>query len=236
MKILQDLRKLGKCRKFQPVKSALIRGDFKETEWVSPILVTFGLIILVFAGCTSAEYQQMRNERERLRAVYEEARLKNDRRTPKDRLEQEILGTWQFLGIEVLESDLSNEIESASIALDELSRKNLTIRFFEQNGMRLYEGNNGSIKVTGEFSIYVERIAEVLYPELCLNRSSGIRPGAFLFNERSGGVFGGLPGTSNVLVSVQENQLHLTLGAGSGLTPEGWVQSDGTRYSFERVK
>ena len=200
------------------------------------VLGTFGLIILVFVGCASVEYQQMQNERERLREAYQEARLKNDRRTPKDRLEREILGTWQFLGIEVLESDLSNEIERAGAALDESSRKNLTIRFFEQNGMRFYEGNNGSIRVTGKFSIYVERIAEVLYPELCMNWNSGIRPGAFLFNERLGWVFSGPPGSSNVLISVQGNQLHLTLGAGSSLTPDGWVQSDGIRYSFKRVE
>ena len=200
------------------------------------ILGAFGLIILVLVGCTSVESQQMRNERERLRAVYEEARIKNDRRTPKDRLEQEILGTWQFLGIEVLESDLSNEIESAEAALAEASRKNLTIRFFEQNGIRFYEGNNGSIRVTGKFSVYVERIAEVLYPELCMNRSAGITPGEFLFNDRSQGIFGGLPGTSNVLISVQGNELHLTLGAGSVLTPEGWVQRDGIRYSFKRIQ
>ena len=198
------------------------------------ILGAFGLIILVFAGCTSVEYQKMQNEREQLRAAYEKARIKNDKRVVKNTLERDILGTWQFLGIEVLESDLSNEIESAAVALDELSRKNLTIRFFEQNGMRFYEGNNGSIRVTGKFSIYVERIAEVLYPELGMNQSSGITPEEFLFNRP--GVFGGLPGTSDVLIFVQGNQLHLTLGAGSGLTPEGWVQSDGTRYSFERVK
>lgn len=200
------------------------------------ILVTFGLITLVFAGCTSVEHQQMKNERERLRAAYEDARIKNDRRTAKDRLAREVLGTWQFLGIEVLASDLSNEIESATIALDELSRKHLTIRFFEQNGIRFYEGKNGSIKVTGEFSIYVERIAEVLYPELCMDQSSGITPGAFLFSDRSAEIFSGPPGASNVLISVQENQLHLTLGAGVGLTPAGWVQSDGIRYSFKRVK
>ena len=200
------------------------------------ILAAFGLITLVFAGCTSAEYQQTQNERERLRAAYEDARLKNDSRSVKNTLERDILGTWQFLDIEILESDLSNEIESAAIALDKLSRKNLTIRFFEQNGIRFYEGNNVSIRVTGEFSIYVERIAEVLYPELCMNRSLGIRPGAFLFSERSGGVFSGPPGTSNVLISVQDDQLHLTLGAGSRLTLEGWAQSDGIRYSFKRMK
>ena len=201
------------------------------------ILTPFGLLILmVFAGCTSEEYQKMQNEREQLRAAYEEARIKNDRRTPKDRLEQEILGTWQFLGIEVLESDLSNEIVRAAVALDEASRKNLTIRFFEQNGIRFYEGTNGNIKVTGEFSVYVERVAEILYPELDMNQSSGIRPGAFLFNRP--GVFGGPPGTSNVLISVPGNRLYLTLGAGVSPTPtpDGWVQSDGIRYSFKRVK
>ena len=200
------------------------------------ILVIFGLITLVFVGCTSVEYQQMQNEREQLRAAYEEARIKNDKGSVKNRVADEVLGTWQFLGIEVLESDLSNEIESAAIALDELSRKNLTIRFFEQNGMRFYEGNNGGIRVTGKFSIYVERIAEILYPELCMNQSSGIRPGEFLFNRP--GVFGGPPGSSNVLISVQGNQLHLTLGAGvsPSPTPDGWVQSDGIRYSFKRIK
>ena len=202
------------------------------------ILGTFGLIILVFVGCTSVEYQQRQNERERLREAYEEAQIKNDRGSVKNRVADEVLGTWQFLSIEVLESDLSNEIVRAAVALDESSRKNLTIRFFEQNGIRFYEGNNGGIRVTGEFSIYVERIAEILYPELGMNQSSGIRPGEFLFGEGSGGIFGGPPGSSNVLISVQGNQLHLTLGAGvsPSPTPDGWVQSDGIKYSFERVK
>lgn len=200
------------------------------------ILGAFGLIILVFVGCTSVEYQQRQNEREQLRAAYEEARIKNDRGSVKNRVADEVLGTWQFLGIEVLESDLSNEIVRAAVALDESSRKNLTVRFFEHNGMRFYEGNNGGIRVTGEFSIYVERIAEILYPELGMNQSSGIKPGEFLFN--SPGVFGGPPGSSDVLISVQDDQLHLTLGAGvsPSPTPDGWVQSDGIRYSFERVK
>ena len=201
------------------------------------ILTVFAMITLVFTGCTSVEHQQMQNEREQLRAAYEDARIKNDRQPLKNRVAREMLGTWQFFGIEVLESDLSNEIVRAAIALDESSRKNLTIRFFEQNGMRFYEGNNGSIAVTGKFSVYVERIAEVLYPELGMNQNSGIRPEEFLFNSRSP-VFGGPPGTSNVLISVQGNQLHLTLGAGVSQTPtpDGWVQSDGIRYSFERVK
>ena len=201
------------------------------------ILTAFSLIILtVFVGCASTEYQQMQNERERLRAAYEEARIKNDRNIPKDSLAREMLGTWQFLGIEVLESDLSNEIESAAMALVEAGRKNLTIRFFERNGIRFYEGENAGIKVSGEFGINVERIAEVLYPKLAMNQGAGITPGEFLFNRA--GVFSGPPGMSKVLIAVQDDQLYLTLGAGVSATPtpEGWVQSDGIRFSFKRVK
>ena len=201
------------------------------------ILTAFSLLILmVLAGCTSVEYQQMQNEREQLRAAYEDARIKNDRQTVKNSLAGEVLGTWQFLDIEVLESDLSNEIESAAAELIKDSRKNLTIRFFEHNGIRFYEGNNVSIKVTGEFVIKVDRIAEVLYSKLHLNQGSGITPGEFLFNRA--GIFSGSSETSNILVSVQANRLYLTLGAGVSATPtpEGWAQSDGIRYSFKRVK
>lgn len=200
------------------------------------ILVTFGLITLIFAGCASTEYQQMQNEREQLRAAYEKARIKNDRGIVKNTLTREILGTWQFLNIEVLESDLSNEIERAATALVEAGRKNLTIRFFEQNGIRFYMGENGGIKVSGEFGISVERIAEVLYPKLDMNQGTGITPGEFLFNRS--GMFSGPPGTANVLISVKDDRLYLTLGAGvsSTPTPEGWAQSDGIRYSFKRIK
>ena len=201
------------------------------------ILTAFNLIILmVFAGCTSVEYQKMQSERERLRAAYEEARIKNDRQIVKNSLAREVLGTWQFLDIEVLESDLSNEIESAAAELIKDSRKNLTIRFFEHNGIRFYEGNNIGTNVSGEFVIKVDRIAEVLYSKIHLNQGSGITPGEFLFNRA--GIFSGPPEISNVLVFVQANRLYLTLGAGvlATPTPEGWVQSDGIRYSFKRVE
>ena len=199
------------------------------------ILIAFSLIILMlFAGCTSVEYQKMQNERERLRAAYEEARIKNDRQSLKNVVESEVLGTWQFLGIEVLESDMSNETESAAAALIKAGRKNLTIRFFEHNGIRFYEGNNDSTDVSGEFAIKVDRVAEVLYPKIHLDQSSGITPGEFLFNRA--GIFSGPPEISNVLISVQENRLYLILGAGVSLTPEGWAQSDGIRYSFKRIK
>ena len=199
------------------------------------ILIVFSLIVLtVFVGCTSVEYQQRQNERERLRAAYEEARTKNDRQTVKNTLESEVLGTWQFLDIEVLESDLSNEIASAAAALTKTSRKNLTIRFFEQNGVRFYAGENGGIKVSGEFVVKVDRIAEILYSKIHLNQGSGITPGEFLFNNAK--AFSGSPGASNVLISVEDDRLYLILGAGASLTVEGWAQSDGIRYSFKRIE
>ena len=198
------------------------------------ISTAFAMITLVFVGCTSVEYQRMQNEREQLREAYEDARIKNNRQSLKDMLESDILGTWQFLGIEVLESDLSNEIETAAVELIESSRRNLTIRFFEQNGIRFYEGENGGIKVSGEFVVKVDRIAEILYGKIHLNQSTGITPGEFLFNNAK--VFNGPPEISNVLISVQMDQLYLTLGAGASLTPEGWAQSDGISYSFKRIK
>ena len=200
----------------------------------SLIFVFYGL--LVFTGCTSTEHQQLRNERERLRAAYEEARIKNDRQSVKDRLERKMLGTWQFLDIEVLESDLSNEIASARMALIKSRRKNLTIRFFEANGIRFYKGENGGPTVTGEFGIKVERIAEVLYPKLAMNQGTGVTAGEFLLDIP--GIFKAGLGTPNVLVAVEDDRLYLTVGAGVSPTPtpEGWAHSDGTRFSFKRIK
>lgn len=191
------------------------------------ILTSLSILILIFTGCPSAKYQQMQNERDQLRTTYEESRRKNDRLTLKNTLAREIQGTWQFLDIELLEGDLSNEIKTAAVALAALSRKDLTIRFFEQSNVRFYEGNNGSTNVAGEWNIAVMRIAEELIPMLKLNRDSGIAPEQFLFNRRS---------ASQTLISVQDDRLYLTVGYGQLLTPAGWAQVGGTRHSFKRIK
>ena len=191
------------------------------------ILPSLSVLILVLTGCASVEYQQMQNERNQLRYAYEDARRKKDKRALKDTLEREVLGTWQFLDIELLESDLSNEIRTAAVAIAALSRENLTIRFFKQNNLRFYKLKNGSDRTSGEFIVRVEQIAEELIPTLGLEHDSGIDPGEALFSRS---------GLSRALISVQSDRLYLTVRYGQLLTPNGWAQVGGTRYSFKRLE
>ena len=74
------------------------------------ILSTFTVIILVFTGCTSVEYQTMQNERDRLRAAHEDALRKHDPRQLETALTDKLIGRWQFLDMEVAEGDVSEEI------------------------------------------------------------------------------------------------------------------------------
>ena len=191
------------------------------------ILTSLNILILIFAGCTSAKYQQMQDERDRRRAAYEDARRKNDWQTLKDTLEREVLGTWQFLEIEVLASGLSNEIETAAVALAASSRKHLTIRFFQENDVDFYELNNGNIYASGEFTIRVERIAGALTAFLKLDRYRSLAPEEVLFSR---------PGLRRTLISVEQDRLYMTINYGQLFTPNGWVQIGGSRYSFKRIK
>ena len=191
------------------------------------ILTALSVLILIFTGCASAKYQQMQKEREVRRAAYEDARRKNDWQTLKDTLEREVLGTWQFLDIEVLESDLSDEIKRAAVALAVLNREGLTIRFFQENNIRFYELNKGNINASGEFTIRIERIAEALIPLLKLDRDKGMAPEEVIFNR---------PGLRRTLISIEQDRLYLTVGYGQLLTPAGWAQVGGSRYSFKRIK
>lgn len=191
------------------------------------ILTLLGILMLAFTGCASVKYQQMQNERDQLRYAYEDARSKMDKRALKNKLEREVLGTWQFLDIEILESDLSNEIQTAAVALTALEREHLTIRFFEQNNIRFYDLKNGSSSTAGEFIVRVEQIAEELISTLHLSHDSGIAPGEALFSRSR---------LRRVLVSVQDDRLYLTVGYGQLLTPNGWAQVGGSKYSFKRIK
>lgn len=194
---------------------------------IMKLLTSFSVLILIFTGCTSAKYQQMQKERDARRAAYEDARRKNDWQTLKDTLEREVLGTWQFLDIEVLESDLSDEIKRAAVALAVLNRKNLTIRFFQENAIHFYELNKGDINASGEFTIRIERIAEALIPLLKLDRDKGMAPEEVIFNR---------PGLRRTLISIEQDRLYLTVDYGQLLTPAGWAQIGGSRYSFKRIR
>lgn len=205
--------------------------------------LTFVLSVLIFAGCTSAKYQEMQNERDRLRAAHEDAVRKTDPRPMEDDLTQQLLGTWRFVDIEVAEGDLSEEIAALKYELHATARQNLTIAFFmDQNVYRRYRGINGSTEVTGSFKISAERYGDKLLPYLRVFRDTGERFPEFI---------SGVPpnvrdtpdGTSKQLVpwnwigvSVTEDRLSLTLFGVMELTPNGWAQSRGVRCTFERIK
>ena len=191
-------------------------------------LTALSLLILLFTSCTSVEYQQMRNERERLREAYEDARRENDKLTLKNALYEEVLGTWQILGIEVLEGDTSEEILAAKTALTSASRKNLTFRFFKHNNIYWYEGNNGSINISGEFAITINRTAARLYPFLKLSRGSGIAPPEFLINASGNNLSAG--------ISVRDERLYLLFHGQMLLSPGGWIQSGGLRCVFKKIE
>ena len=46
---------------------------FQTDRIKAKILILFSVLMLAFTGCTSVEYQQMQNERDTRREVYEDA-------------------------------------------------------------------------------------------------------------------------------------------------------------------
>ena len=198
---------------------------------------------LVFAGCTSAKYQEMQNERDKLRAAHEDARRKTDPRPMEDDLTQKLLGTWQFVDIAVAEGDLSEELAALKYELNATARQNLTIEFFmDQNVYRRYRGVNGHTEVTGSFIIDSKRYGDVLIPYLRVFRDTGER-----FPEFISGTPPNRLDTKDTLsvqflpwnwlgISVTADRLELTLYGVMELTPNGWARSRGVRCTFKRIK
>ena len=211
------------------------------------ILTSFSLTLvllgLIFAGCTSARYQEMQSERERLRAAHEEARRKTDSRPMEEDLTQKLLGSWQFLGIEVAEGDLSEEINALKYELHETARENLTLEFFmDQNVYRRYRGKNGSTEVTGSFKIDTRHYGDVMLPYLRVFRDTGERfpefisgtpPNRLVTKDNPAVQF--LP-LNWLGISFTEDRLELTLYGVMELTPSGWAQNRGVHCTFKRIK
>ena len=205
--------------------------------------LTFVLVGLVFAGCTSAKHQAMQNERDRLRAAHEDARRKTDGRPMEHDFTQKLLGTWQFLDIAVAEGDLSEELAALKYELNATARQNLTITFFmDQNVYRRYRGINGRTEVTGSFKIDTHRYGDQMFPYLRVFRNTGER-----FPEFISGVPPNVRDTPDktskqfvpwnwIGISVTEDRLDLTLFGVMELTPHGWARSRGVHCSFKRIK
>ena len=195
---------------------------------------------LVFVGCTSAKYQEMQSEREKLRAAHEDARRKTDSRPMEADLTQRLLGRWQFVDIEVAEGDLSEELSALKYALNATARQNLTIAFFmDQNVYRRYRGKNGDMNITGSFKIEARRYGDEMIPYLRVFRDTGER-----FPEFISGASPNVRDTTSqqivpwnwLGVSVTADRLSLTLSGVMQLTPNGWAQSRGIRCTFKRIE
>ena len=122
-------------------------------------LSAFTLVMLVLAGCASAKYQEMQNERDKFRAAHEDALRKHDPRQLETALTDKLIGTWQFLDMEVAEGDVSEEIAALKYDLHATARQNLTLDFFmDRNVFRRYRGKNGDTEVTGSFRNHLHSV------------------------------------------------------------------------------
>ena len=207
------------------------------------ILTVFTLAILVFAGCTSAEYQAMQNERDRLRAAHEDALRKHDPRQLETALTDKLMGTWQFLDMEVDEGDVSEEITALKYERHARMRKNLTLDFFlDRNVFRRYHSKNGNTAVTGSFRVVSRRYGDESFPYLRVFRDTGLPLYNFLTNMSASR----LKNQDNVSmraaednwlgISVTDDKLYLTMYGTMEQTPNGWARSGGIRCIFKRVK
>ena len=207
------------------------------------ILSAFTLAILVFAGCTSAEYQAMQNERDRLRAAHEDALIKHDPRRLETALTDKLIGRWQFLDIEVEEGDLSEEIAALKYKRQARSRQNLTLDFFmDRNVFRRYRGKNGDTAVTGSFKISAQRYGDELFPYLRVFRDTGVPLYDFLTSMsasrlRNQDTVSMRAAQDNQLgISVTDDRLYLTMYGKMALTSKGWARSGGIRCVFQRIE
>ena len=205
------------------------------------ILIIFTICVLVFTGCTSAEYQKMQAERDQLLKNYENLREENSELKVKDRITNTLLGKWRFLSLEMAESGVTQEVAEAKAALYALELKNLALEFFEEKGIYHYRGKRGGTEVFGQFTIITVRYGDEPFPFIRFIRRTGPELGKLLFAATEDGrAFGlssapGLDTARDMSISVTPDRLYLTMHGKMQSGPAGWVQSGGVRCYFERI-
>lgn len=207
------------------------------------VLSVFTFVILVFGGCTSVEYQAMQNERDRLRAAHEDALRKHDPRQLETTLTEKLIGTWQFLDMEVADGEVSEEMVALKAELHATVRQNLTLDFFmDRNVFRRYKGKNGDTEVTGSFKISSKRYGDEPFPYLRVFRDTGLPLYDFLTNMsasrlKNQDTVSMKAAEDNWLgISVTDDKLYLIMFGDMELTPNGWARSGGIRCIFQRIK
>ena len=204
------------------------------------IWIIFGICVLTVTGCTTVESQKMRAERDQLLKNYEDIREENSELKAKNSITDTALGKWKFLGLEMAESGVTQEVAAAKAALYALELKNLTLEFFEEKGVYHYRGRRGGTEVFGQWTIITIRYGDEPFPFIRFIRRTGPELEQLLFAASADGRALGLssaPGfdtARDISISVTPDRLYLTMHGKMQSGPAGWVQSGGVRCYFER--
>ncbi len=106
------------------------------------IFVSFSILVLAFTGCTSVKYQQMQNERDTRREVYEDARRKEALKRSRNFLSDDMLGKWEFLEMVLEGSDGSENILKSKTALAASKLNGFRLRFWRGSDLYYYRIEN----------------------------------------------------------------------------------------------
>ncbi|MYB96291.1 hypothetical protein F4054_01015 [Candidatus Poribacteria bacterium] len=227
---------------------------FQTDRIKAKTLISFSILMLAFTGCTSVEYQQMQNERDTRREVYEDARRKEVFKRSRDVLSDDMLGRWEFLELVVEESGGSEDILKAKAALAATKLKGFRLRFWRSSGSYYYRVENLIAKPYGTYTT-----GTVYKGEEPLYKSGEPRSGRLRFYPISGShisdlIFGFTKGvhkqvffgdgevrttqiaTKSMEVSMEAPQLDLVLDLGMVLSPDGWLRRGNIRCSFQRIE
>jgi hypothetical protein len=209
------------------------------------VLTIFGICVLIFVGCTSAEYQRMQAERDQLLKNYEDRREEHSELKVKTGITDTLLGKWKFQNLEIEEGTAIEDVEKTRAALRALDLENLTLEFFEEKDIYHYRGKNGGTEIFGQFNIFTVRYGDEPFPFIRFIRRSGPEMSQLLFavsrDRQVSGPLGlsdrqGLATAKEISVSVTEDRLYLTMHGKMQLGPTGWVQSGGMHCYFERIE
>lgn len=212
------------------------------------ILISLGVITLILAGCTSAKYQQMQNERDIRRDALEDARRKDALKRSRDFLSDDMLGQWRFLELVVEERGGSEDILKVKAARTARRLKGLTLRFWKSSGDAYnYQIEKMMTKTYGTYTtrvvhredkpksgrIHFYPISGTQIPDLLFNFAKGTHQQVLLSD---GEVLSTILKIDIPSISMKEGQMDLTLDLGMVLAPDGWLHRGNIRCSFERVE
>lgn len=211
---------------------------FQTDRVKAKTLISFSILILAFTGCTSVEYQQMQNERDTRREVYEDARRKRFHKRSRNVIANNMLGKWQFLELVVEERGGSEDILKTKAALTASKLEGLRLRFWKNGGNYFYRLENVIAKSYGTYTtraghLQFHPISGSQIPDLIFNFVKGTHKQVLL----SDGEVDTMMIDAKIMgVAVKGTRLDLTLDLGMVLSPDGWLRRGNIRCSFQRIE